>query len=139
MVTCEQGYLAKLGGFGNGLPRTSKERAMAQNNTKKLVSSTTMIAGSGYVPNDKTLLLLFTVGEHNYRMRVACVHVHPGELDHIEIEGKDMIGGTTWTRVPDGGFGPSPEWLIRRALWSVFSNGLKVTDSKLMIVEMGTL
>lgn len=110
---------------------------------KRTVSSTTMVSGTGFTDEDlKTegrILLTFTVGELNYRMRVAKVHVHPGDRDNIEVEGKDMLNKPTWTPVPDGGFGPSPEWLVRRALWCMFTNGVKFTDGTMMTVDMGKI
>lgn len=124
-VTCEQLYLVFSVTFGNSLRSEPKESAMAQKN--KLQDA------------GRTMIILFTVGERNYRMRVARAHVHPGERDLVEMEGKDMLGGTTWTPAPDGGFGPSGEWLVRRALWHVFSDGLKVSNDHLMTVDLGAI
>lgn len=74
---------------------------------------------------NKPLVILFSRKGKNYRMRVARVHVHPGERDCLEIRGETMLGDENWTPVPDGWQSmtdrshliPSPEWLIRRALW----------------------
>lgn len=70
----------------------------------------------------QTIIILFTKDGQNYRMRVARVHVHPGERDRIEVEGKTMLDESNWTALPDGSLKvPSPEWLIRRALWCDFT------------------
>lgn len=89
----------------------------------------------------RTLLILFTYGSKSYRMRVAKLHVHPGEVDRVEVENRDMLGGTSWTEVPAPwqGTGPSAEWIIRRALWRVFSHGLALTNGELMTVDVGEL
>lgn len=75
--------------------------------------------------NDKpTILILFQRKAQNYRMRVALVHVHPGERDHVEVSSKDMMGNTAWNPVPDGSSKiPSPEWVIRRAIWHLLEQG----------------
>ncbi len=131
-VTCEQGYLAKTVHFGNSPLCNSKERSMAPK-TPPL-----------HPMNDLILLILFTVGERNgepvnYRMRVACAHVHPGERDRIEMATKAMLGEVSWTPIPDGGFGPSPEWLVRRALWMVFTDGLSKVVDKTLTISLGKL
>lgn len=90
--------------------------------------------------NNQTLLLLFVYGGRRYRMRVACVHIHPGESDCVEVSSTDMLGTVAWTAVPSPwqGSGPSAEWLIRRALWMVFNGGLKI-DGNLMTVDIGEI
>lgn len=72
-------------------------------------------------PKDIALLILFGYSGKKYRMRVAKLHEHPGDADHVEVVSKDMLGGVSWASVPTPwqGSGPSAEWLIRKALWTV--------------------
>jgi hypothetical protein len=72
--------------------------------------------------NNRIIIILFTRDQKDYRMRVACAHIHPGERDHVEVASKDMLGEIAWTSVPDGNAKiPSTEWLVRRALWKATS------------------
>lgn len=91
-----------------------------------------------------TIIILFSKAvkgkaSKNYRMRVARVHVHPGERDRIEVEEQDMLGGTSWVEVPDGSPKvPSGEWLVRRALWRV-TGGVYMANDFLMTVDLGEI
>lgn len=75
------------------------------------------------------IFLYFRYGGQRYRMRVAKVHVHPGERDKIEQQITDMTGGTGWIPVPDGSTKiPHPDWIVRRALWSTQKDDLTEID-----------
>ena len=72
----------------------------------------------------RTLLIFFTRDGKGYRMRVAAHHLHPGERDQVEVVVKDLMGASAWRLLPDDYVKvvsehriPSPEWLVRRALW----------------------
>ena len=57
-----------------------------------------------------------------------------------------MLGHTSWTAVPAPwqGYGPSAEWLVRRALWKVFKEPDSVSlmpaeAPELITVDLGEL
>ena len=91
--------------------------------------------------NQRTLLIMFTKDGLDYRMRVACVHVHPGERDRIEVASKAMLGETSWNAIPDGSSKvPSSEWLIRRALWMDFTRGMNTYgNNETGVIELGEI
>lgn len=85
-----------------------------------------------------TAIVLFIRKGKNYRMRVARVHLHPGERDRFEVASKDMMDCTVWSPVPDGSPDvPSGEWLTRRVLWYLLENGDHVWDRNFAVIDLG--
>jgi hypothetical protein len=89
----------------------------------------------------KTILIVFSRKQKTYRMRVAKVHEHPGDRNHVEISSKDMLGGTSWSTIPDGSSEvPCSEWLIRRALWNTVDDPLlREVDNGLVTIYLGEI
>lgn len=138
--------MAKTGTFGNGFPPDSKELIMAKTKTltergNQMADAMNLKPATSIPDNKRNLIILFSRDGLNYRMRVACVHVHPGERDLVEVQGKTMLGGENWTPVPDGHIKiPSSEWLIRRALWMDFTHGMNTfNNNEMATIELGEI
>lgn len=90
-----------------------------------------------------TTIILFKRKGKSYRMRLPCTHMHPGDIDGFEVANKDVLGQTSWSRVPASCADiPSGEWLVRRALWYLIEgNNQPITrmSEGLVSIDLGEL